>query len=245
VEPIAVHASSWSARTRRRVLEAAHHTADGGHQCVALHLDSGYLRLVPDPSSSWGTSVVIVPSFWSRGRLHQGIRLRASRSVADDDLIVTVSGKRGGLAIEGEVRVRPPADGSIRAEVRIRTSGRPRLDDRHGEAFKPVMLSSMRVSEDHWDARHALAGADAVLIPDSGRLATARGPVDRFALVGGTSSHKRRAPTIEVLLDRPMPVNGWVTPTSDPDDDNIGIWAASDIVLTEWGYTLVARSTAP
>jgi len=42
------------------------------------------------------------------------------------------------------------------AKVNASTSGSVLIDSRPGEAFKPVFLSSMRVSDTQWDARAAV-----------------------------------------------------------------------------------------
>lgn len=65
-----------------------------------------------------------------------------------------VSGNIGGLQVSLEVRLSPPAGYGLTARVRTTSvTGNVALDNRPGEAFKTVMLSSMRVSSTQWDAR--------------------------------------------------------------------------------------------
>ncbi len=49
------------------------------------------------------------------------------------------------------------------------------------------------------------------------------------------------APSIEVTLDEPMQITGWVTPSNDPNDDNVGFWAASNQIIQSWQYTVIAK----
>jgi hypothetical protein len=52
----------------------------------------------------------------------------------------------------------------------------------------------------------------------------------RFGLNGGTSSWKTNAPSIDVVLNEALQVAGWVTQSSDPNDDNIVVPADGMIV---------------
>jgi hypothetical protein len=52
------------------------------------------------------------------------------------------------LTVQIELRLSPPAQDSISADVDVNVDGDVALDDRPGEAFKPMMLSSMRISPD-------------------------------------------------------------------------------------------------
>ncbi len=44
-------------------------------------------------------------------------------------------------------------------------------------------------------------------------------------------------PTVEIMLDQSRQITGWATSSNDPNDDNIGLWAATDTVLPTWSYT--------
>jgi len=37
------------------------------------------------------------------------------------------------------------------------------------------------------------------------------------------------------------PGSGWVTPSNDPNDDNVGFWAASNQIIRSWQYTVIAK----
>ncbi|HEY7615848.1 MAG TPA: hypothetical protein VH744_03520, partial [Terriglobales bacterium] len=62
-----------------------------------------------------------------------------------------------------------------------------------------------------------------------------------FGLTGGTSSWKTNAPTMELTFPASQTVTGWVTSSSDPNDDNVGFWAASDSVVSSFTYDITAR----
>lgn len=84
-------------------------------------------------------------------------------------------------------------------------------------------------------------------LPSSGWVIYPARSASCFGLIGGTSSWKTNAPTVEVVLRQPKPsqVTGWVTYSTNPNDDNVGFWAASSQVLREWQYILRATVTHP
>ncbi len=112
------------------------------------------------------------------------------------------------------------------------------LDYRLDEAFKPVMLSSMHVSAGYWDAQSAFAGNQTYQIPESGWMITPAVSSSFFGLYGGSSLWKTNAPNVEIDLEQPLKITGWVTGSSNPNDDNVGFWAASDQVLRSWSYAI-------
>src|SRR5579859_6721373 len=121
-------------------------------------------------------------------------------------------------------------------------AGNTQLDHRSGEAFKPLMLSSMHVSSTQWDTQAAYADDHIISLPLSGWIIHPPIEAQHLGLKGGTSSWKTNAPTMEVTLDRPMQVTGWVTQSNNPNDDNVGFWSASDTVLSAWSYEVIVRS---
>jgi hypothetical protein len=141
----------------------------------------------------------------------------------------------------------PPTDTTITATVVTSVQGSIPLDNRPGEAFKPVMLSSMYISSTQWDTHRAYADSQSFPIPLSGWIIAPQASVmaNTFRLEGGTSTWKKNAPTVRINLSQPMQVAGWVTPITDPNDDNVGLWAASDTILSSYTYQIVvSRATA-
>ena len=236
---------SWAVERRGAVMEMGYGSG-GDYPCyAALHLDSGYLRLVPSRNAGWGTSVVLPPSLWTGGRYHQGAAVTAATRPEGGLLLVELRGEQAGVPFEITLRLYPPQQGELRARVDGRLLGAPALDPRPNEAFKPVMLSSMKVSPLLWDCREALVDGRRYVIPAQGWIA---GPpfflAGEFALAGGTSAWKKNAPTVAVELDTPLTVAGWVTATEDPNADNVALWAASEEPLASWGYRIVTRPAA-
>jgi hypothetical protein len=209
-------------------------------QYAALHTESSYFRPIYGPDSGWGSSVVLLPCFWSRGTYFQGAPITTTWKTDADDLVISFSGAVSTLYVSGEVRLAPPGPDSASIVVSATTTGTVSLDRRPGEAFKPTFLSSMHVSPSQWDADSAFIENEAYPIPAGGWIVEPPQPSRTFGLKGGTSSWKTNSPTITVTMDDERLVTGWVTETSNPDDDNIGWWPASDYVLPSWKYTVVA-----
>jgi hypothetical protein len=214
-------------------------------QVAALHEKSGYFRLTCG-ECGWGTSVVLLPTFWAMNRLFQGAPVQTRWQTDDEDLCLSLASRIAHLDVSAQVRLHPPEPQSITAHVSVQVESDPALDgvldERPDEAFKPVMLSSMRIDEALWDTDAALIHSQAHPLPAQGWILEPGLQGNRFALRGGTSRWKTRAPTIEITLDRVLSLAGWVTPSVDPNDDNIGLWAGSPSWLRSWNYTLVASS---
>lgn len=218
-------------------------------QVAVLHRRDGFLRLAPD-GTVWGTSVVLPPALWvgshDGNRYVQGAPVAAAWRVAGDALVLTLGGAVAGLGFAATVRLAPPIDNKVTAGVRVHTDGTAvPLASRPGEAAKLVTLSSMRISRTRWDARAALVASRQRPVPlppprTGGWLLQAPDVARSFGLLGGDSAWKRAAPTITVQLDRPLAVTGWLTPSRDPNDDNLSLWAAADSFPPAWAYTLTA-----
>jgi len=233
----ATPASSWTVTRAGDIVQAAYGSGTSYPQYVALHA-SGYLRLVCGPGCTWGTTVVIVPALWSGGVYYQGAPTTASWTTENGDLLISYSATIAGLAVTGQVRVSPPGVDSISATVTVNVAGSVALDARPGEAFKPLMLSSMHVSASAFDTPAAFVDSRVVPIPAAGWILQPAQTTTLWGLHGGTSSWKQNAPAVEVTMDRALPVTGWVTSSSNPNDDNVGFWNASDQVLTSYQYRL-------
>jgi hypothetical protein len=212
-------------------------------QYAALHTDSGFFRMNTGPASGWGTSVMLVPCFWSGGRYFQGAPITATWWTNGADLLISFTATISALTVQGEIRLQPPGSNVLTATVTVTADGTVAIDSRPGEAFKPVMLASMRVSASLWDAQAAFVDAQSFQIPEEGWIVQPAVRSTLFGLTGGTSNWKTNAPTIDVLMDQSVQVTGWVTRTTNTNDDNVAFWAASDGVLRRWQYRL--RALAP
>lgn len=233
-------AQSWSLRVRGTVLEIFYGAGGSTPQYAALHLDSSYFRMNYGPNSSWGTSVILMPTFWSGGRYYQGAPVSWSYRIEGSDLVLLLSGRIASLQVSLQVRLLPPRPDELLACVSASVDGSVPIDNRLGEAFKPVMLSSMRVSNTLWDAQSAYAECNNYAIPSTGWMIYPATSGRLFGLLGGSSAWQPNTPTIEVLLPQPLQITGWVTYSTNPNDDNVGFWAASSQLMRAWSYVLRA-----
>jgi hypothetical protein len=236
------HRLTWSVVQRGFELRILFGDGDARPQYAVLHTDSSYLRLCPSLDSVWGTSAVLLPAFWWHGALLQGAAVAVHWGVEESSLLLRARGRVALLDVDLEMRLSPPGDGHLRVEVSARAAGDVHPDNRPGEAFRPVTLSSMRIGSRKWDAQRAFADYREYALDQPGWIVDARSGVlaSKFGLVGGTSDWKRNAPTVEVELDRRRAVGGWLTRSDDPNDDNLSLWCAADTVPREWSYTLHA-----
>jgi hypothetical protein len=220
------------------ILEIAYGSGTNYLQYAALHLESSYFRMNYGSGSGWGTSVVLLPSFWSGGSYYQGCPITTTLTNQGVNQIISFTGTISSLNVQGQISLSPPAPNLFSAEVIINVTGSVVLDNRPGEAFKPLMLSSMHISEDSWDTQSAFVNTQIYSIPGNSWIIQPPASNSIFGLNGGTSSWKANAPTVKITLDQARQITGWVTSSTDPNDDNVGFWAASDQVLQTWQYTI-------
>jgi len=248
----AVH-STWTWQQTGDVLEIAYgNSAEGWPQMAALHVNTSALRIIYGPDSGWGPTVYLAPSLWTLEPAKTGGKetteeyyLGAPVTIAvaedGDDLVVTANGTIAGLAFTSIVRFSPPGDDVFGAQVDVATTGTVALANRPSEAFQPVHTATMHISETQWDTSAVEAGSVEHALPAEGWVIDPPGVTgDAFTLIGGSSVWKPNAPTIAVELDRDTILQGWVTGSADPNDDNVGFWAATDEVLSSWQYTIRA-----
>lgn len=247
---------SWQVTNNSGVWQIAYGSDADLPQYAALDLSSGYLRMVPTRNSAWGTQAIVMPALWTGGTYYQGAPITPTIGFAGQDLLVDFTGTIGGLSVIGEIRFSPPAQDELQARVFVATTGNITLDgNRPGEAFKPVMLTSMHATATLWDAESAFVGTQTYPLPGGAlECFLIEPPVQGqvFGLKGGSCAHVTNAPTIEVALDQPRLITGWQStsvsigpgggaPQPITDRDNIGFWAAADTVLPSWQYTLTAK----
>jgi hypothetical protein len=233
---------SWSVAQKGSLLEVGFGGGLDFPQYAALHTNTGFLRLNYGPGSGWGTSIILVPSFWEAGLYHQGTQISVAWRMEMRDLVMPFSGLISNLWVFGEVRFKPPKTHLISCIVAVGVDGRVELDRRAGEAYKPVALSSMHISADRWDAKSVQIHSKSFEITENGWIVQPPIVGNRFALKGGSSAWKRHAPTLEIVLNTSLEITGWRTDSSNPDDDNIALWAATDRVLRSWQYTVIATA---
>jgi hypothetical protein len=97
----------WLVRERGSLVEISYGRDRQFVQYAALHTESSYFRLVFGPDSGWGTSVVLLPSFWSGGQYYQGAPITADWKIVGDDLVVSFDGDLSTLHVDGWKRSAP------------------------------------------------------------------------------------------------------------------------------------------
>lgn len=223
---------------------------DAGEELATLSLRDGYFRL--KRGTTYGTTVVLPPTFWSGGVLTQGMPLDATHRVEGDLLIIDATGQKNGLKVNLKVALKLLETERIEAEVGATCKGTVTLDNRPGEAFQLVKLLSMRAGPGadgisrEWDARAMIVeGSEDLEFDDRATNAPLVDPnkykVRRFGFRGGKSDYQKKdpAPTVEIVLDKPFPIAGYRLPSKD-HDANLALWAGSDAVLGDWHYIITA-----
>ncbi len=232
--------NSWSVAQRGRIIEVGYGNGYDFPQYAALHSDSGFLRLNYGRRSVWGTSIILLPSFWFGSSYYQGAQITVGWRNDTADLVISFNGSISTLQAQGQIRLTPPVPNLFSGTIMVKVDGEIDLDCRPGEAFKPVVLSSMHISADCWDARSAQVDSQSIQIPDRGWIIQPPAFGRRFALRGGSSGWKINAPTIEIVMNEAREITGWKGGSLNPDDDNLSLWAAADQVLRFWEYTFTA-----
>ena len=239
---VGASASTWTVTKNGNLLQISYGTPTSSPQYVALYLDSSYYRLNTGPGCSWGSSVILWPSYWAGGKLFQGGPVtNYSWTSAGSTLVLSLSGSVGALKCRAIMRISAPSAHTLEATVTETNSGIVKLDSRPNEAFKPVFVSSMKVSPTKWDSYNLKTDSGLAWYPTSGFV---NSPVSSLNLqvTGGNSDWQINTPTLTIKLDKARIVTGWVTNSANPNDDNVGIWAASSLVERAFSYTITATS---
>jgi hypothetical protein len=236
-------ASTWDVTQSEQILHIAYGNGISFPEYAALHFPSSYFRLNFGPPSGWGTSIILLPVFWSKQScpppgLCQGALVKATWHTKGADLLLSVKGTIGGLHASVVIDLKPPVKNAINAQIAVEIKGGVMLDVRPGEAFKLVMLSSMHVSSTQWDTRLVSVKNETFPLPENGWIIHPPIVAQSFGLQGGMSAWKAHAPTVTVIMDRTEPVTGWITQSSNPNDDNVGFWAAADTIVSSYSYSV-------
>lgn len=239
ISPV-VMADTWNITQNGTIIQINYGSGTNFPQYGALHTESSYLRLI-SPDTNWASSIVLLPSFWEKGEYYQGAPVRYEWYVDNSNIVFLLNGNISNLTAKIKLRISPPLGDTITANVSLNVSGNAILDTRAGEAYKPLMLSSMHISPDMWDARSAFLDNKEFAIPEEGWIVwpTVRSKV--FGLNGGSSKWKENAPTIEIKLNNIYEITGWVTKDNNPNNDSVGFWAASENIVPSLDYSIEVR----
>ena len=220
-----------------------------GHhpEYACLHMDSGFLRMNYGPQSSWGASIIVPPCFWAGdpGDLYQGELndlLTYDWHTEQRDLVLEIQGSIYTLNFIGRIRFFPPTGDSLSAEIDMYVSGDADLSYRPGETYKPVMISTMHISDEEWDVQLAYVSDQTFEIPDEGWIVHPPALDSFFGVMGGTSEWQANTPTVEITMDDTRQITGWVDPDTNPNNENVGFWAATDYIVRSYSYAVVARA---
>ncbi|EKD69539.1 MAG: hypothetical protein ACD_47C00081G0004, partial [uncultured bacterium] len=229
----------WGVNDKNGIIEIAYGSNGNYPQYAALHTASSYFRM--NCGGGWGTSAILAPSFWKGGTLYQGTKISHSWKIEKENLVIHFNGRIETLDFSGTITIAPPSSGLFTARIEVSAPGGVSVDNRPGEAFQYIKLSSMNIGGSSWDSQYAYIGAQIYRFPENGWIVSAAVKSRNFGLKGGSSSWKANAPTIDILSDEEGMITGWLTKSSNPNDDNIGLWAADDRARPSWSYTITAR----
>jgi hypothetical protein len=184
---------------------------------------------------------------------------------SQEDLVLNIQGSISTLFFEGTIRIEPPSlednislqsidefvSNSISAVINMNTSGAVNLAEREAEAFKPVMISSMHIDEDNFDSCGVFVGESNYSYPEEFNVnvfSDVKKSGSAFGVYGGLSdwqvaeSFGKTSPSVSIALNQSLDIRGWKSSSTDDnpcDSDNVGLWAASDEVLSNWEYTMI------
>lgn len=201
---------------------------------------NGYYRITP-PGTTWGTSFV-TPGYWAgatyhhnsairslsmsvnaQGQLQMTGQMESAHFISNDFTIVFLNADPKKIVIEVGFSIKAKADFALNVNR-----------FRQAEVFKPFQFSSMNVRGE-FDADVAqvdglkgtqstdLSKGDALLFQNPVPV----GEGGRLTLSNDNSARPRETPTtyVKVLGNQTgLYAQGWVTRSSNPDDDNVGAW---------------------
>jgi len=253
-------------RVKTQLLEIYYNRSSDSNEDYAqygvIDLKSSYFRLNYGPQSLWGTSVCIFPPFWKKegttATYYQGCPItyainKSTNPNQTEQLVLDLTGTNQGIYISGWLTINPPEGNSIMAKIYILVQNTNNItidfENHPNEAFKPVFISSMRINDQNWDANFAFAGSQKYTIPASGLFINPPVSATIFGVEGGTSDWQKQngnlpCISIKIELNKQMNITGFVTSSNNPNDDNVGFWAATSKFSSSWEYTITATDVA-
>ena len=229
---------------------AIHHRSAGGTSwpaCFAIY-SSGYFRLAPvtDKATSFGTSIVLGPSYWSAYRYFHNPKLdsvRVEGSLQDSEVLeITATGRLGAMDVEYRIRLHRPSDQATTCDV---TETGKWVDETvldsskkvTHQAFKIVQFSSMYLDGTYHDANFAryigrdgyvaadLTNPDALVFTDPLPMREPWLEVAHTDKEGWQGATPSVCVTLRGNSFAPeFTPQGWVAATNNQNDDNVGIW---------------------
>ena len=182
--------------------------------------------------------------------IHTAPEIPVVQQITTQNATLFIHGTIAGLDVTLKLQLFEPTDNyHIRARVTTtHVSGNVVLDTHpQNDAFRPLMLSSMHISASQWASQKAYADEQPFTLPNPGDtwIIQPSQVAQKFGLIGGASSWEQSAPSIEVQLEQPqlMWITGWVSESSNPNNDNVVFWCGSNKKLDSWSYTLLVSES--
>jgi len=236
--------NSWSVSTNGNLLQVGYGSNGSWPLYAVFYLNSSYYRLNPGPGSGWGTSMILQPCYWSKGVLYQGGPMTGTWQTVSQNLQLNFAGTVGALSTNSTVTLSPPTAGGITAAVQVSVTGTVQLDNRPGEAFKPVCFSSMYDSNNYFDSWRVITDSGPIYYNPAGGWIFNQTGTHNITVQGGSSiDWTPHTPTMTAALNGSYPAAGWLTSDTNPNDDNVLVWSSSTTVLSNWSYSVTASPT--
>ena len=238
-----------------------HRTTDGTSWPAVMSVySSGYMRLTPAYAKPvpFGTSIVLGPSYRSGGQYYHNLQVKSvtveGNMASDDRLTMVVVGTVGALDVSSTIVVERPTTAGIRCLVSSRAKWREdtAIDQvalaKH-EGFKVMQFSSMYNDGNYHDAdfvhyqgqtgyvKSQLLNSDGFILHDQLPLQEPwleLGHSDAEGWQGAT-------PTLRITMTDPATASaftpcGWVTASTDENNDNVGLWLHWDEVASGYHF---------
>jgi len=230
--------------------------ADGWPQVAAIYA-SGYIRLKEcrEPDINFGTSFVLGPGYWEGSNYYHNVTIKEIRINSSKPFEIRIKAILPHFNVTYDIEMFEPNNESMKMHVCqiYECTKQLTLNDfrlKKQEGFKIVQLSSMYINETHHDSDGAK------YIDEEGKLIAKRfedlktsqfifDVPKKFGDNWLECTHsddygwQGNTPNCIISLDnlslaRECTPQGWITITSNPNDDNVGLWIHHDKVQLEW-----------
>jgi len=243
---------------------------------VAAIYASGYVRLKEcrEPDINFGTSFVLGPAYWEGGIYHHHPQIKEAHintgGTSSSPLSLEIIADMEHLNITYNITMSEPTREDIELDVeQIFEVVNPFVLDKsrfeNHEGFKLVQFSSMYIDDYYHDsdAVRYIDETEKLVAVKCQEIGKGRLIFDDPQKVGRNwfecmhsddEGWQGNTPNCVILLDDPLLATectpqGWIRDTSDPNDDNVGLWIHLDNASLEWNigdgnsisYRLIAR----
>jgi hypothetical protein len=224
---------------------------------VAALYSSGYLRLKEcrEPDIKFGTSFILGPAYWENGNYYHNPQLTKvhidTKELPSGPLRIQIAATNGSLNLSYDIETYDPTNEEIRVHVNqtwisTRSFSIDAMRQANHGGFKLVQFSSMYMNGYYHDSdgaqyidkngnliRSNFTNSDRFVFNNPERLECGWLECTHSDNYGWQSN----TPNCFIQLgDQGLGLEctpqGWIRATSDPNDDNIGLWINQDTVST-------------